>query len=697
MLYPGQPLYEVHITIHRDTGKNGDDVFDAIQNNLPESVQARKVTSNAHHLRLFLPLESLGTVAALDHVMAIHPAVDERPQLGEARELLQQPRVDLGEYPWRIGIWKLLKYRARYTGQGETITITDTGMSQGVGDKNPEHPAFTGRIANVSPHQKIGESQEQTLEDDGDESHGTHVAGCAAGWNSHDSWTYRRSCYMSGTAPDARIYVQKKDREKSVVYAWIDLATDMLHTCPQSKIQNNSYAPSVQEIQWDYETDNTAYEVDKFTTDNPDYLIVFVAGNAGETATSGLRQTTNKDDVVFNRQISLGSAAKNALTVGATWNARDMEVYSEVPELFEEDATFEGSPGPGEIDINHDVLKFGRKPPRTVCRFSSKGPTTREQMKPDIVAPGCGILSSASLHKNYQARKQVVPGPYAWPNACAFPEMIFMSGTSMAAPQVAGLAACLRQAARSRKIDISASTLRAMLINGTVSCAGQSATYKDFTNLPGTTAVQVLGEPPDCVQGFGQASYRRSILHIDEAHTEIKDGGYGPIGFYQANDKSPEGIRFPGTKWPDYLDPNQRSRSCIIPGGGHRQLRVTLAYNDTPGRSIQQRLILEVDQIGFNQTTGISRVTETRKADEANTYPAMDRGLMAEETHVILGTIQKVTWKNIDPKVLSSGEVIRFQMRVIAQQIVPRDGSYKPIGFSLAWISSADDNFGSNV
>eukprot|EP00604_Paraphysomonas_vestita_P004395 CAMPEP_0174825906 /NCGR_PEP_ID=MMETSP1107-20130205/43249_1 /TAXON_ID=36770 /ORGANISM="Paraphysomonas vestita, Strain GFlagA" /LENGTH=186 /DNA_ID=CAMNT_0016058027 /DNA_START=51 /DNA_END=608 /DNA_ORIENTATION=+ len=130
-----------------------------------------------------------------------------------------------------------------------------------------------------------------------------------------------------------------------------------------------------------YWYDSYCYEIDKYLYLHPDMVILFAAGNSGQY---GMHTVLSP------------SMAKNSIAVGAT--------------------------GTGHTTQQKIT---------TAAYFSSIGPTPDGRIKPDIMAPGWSTYSAISHGENRRAGE-----------SC---DASTKSGTSMAAPTAAGVAALITQ------------------------------------------------------------------------------------------------------------------------------------------------------------------------------------------------------------------------------------------------------------
>lgn len=183
----------------------------------------------------------------------------------------------------------------------------------------------------------------------------------------------------------------------------------------------------------------------------------------------------------------------------------------------------------------------------SIAFFSSKGPTTDGRIKPDLAAPGENINSAAG-------NSDVVGN-------CG---TVTMSGTSMASPTAAGLAALAREyftdgwyPSGSRNpadgFAPSAALLKAVLIN---SCANMTG---------GNTAEMGRGDAPTISQGWGRITLDNALYFADEANDpkllvwDVPNGN----GLITGSSRS----------YPIHVDEGQ-------------QLKLTLVWSDPPANDI---------------------------------------------------------------------------------------------------------------
>ncbi|KAH7159338.1 peptidase S8/S53 domain-containing protein [Fusarium sp. MPI-SDFR-AT-0072] len=186
--------------------------------------------------------------------------------------------------------------------------------------------------------------------------------------------------------------------------------------------------------------------------------------------------------------------------------------------------------------------------PNNISYFSSLGPTLDGRIKPDIVAPGTMILSAKSRDARPSDRFGRSTDP-AW---------MFDSGTSMAAPLVAGCVAVLREALQKDGVTSpSAALLKAMLVNGAVN-TGQKIE----------------------AQGFGR---------VDLANSVILKGITTNKGFLEGELLDDDGdVGFTKTlTLGDLLMPDGPDSTEVT-------LKVTMVYTDLPGAALQNDLNLRV-------------------------------------------------------------------------------------------------------
>src|SRR5262245_2680298 len=279
-----------------------------------------------------------------------------------------------------------------YTGLGVGVAVIDSGITSW-------HDDLVDKVAGYSHahgNQRVGafvdfvNGQLQPYDDNG---HGSHVAGIILG-NGFDA-----QGKQSGMAPDADLLALKVlDKDGNGTISSVLAALDWVGRNANAfniKVVNVSVGAGVTESYW---TDPLTLAIKRLVDQG--IVVVAAAGNLGLNA-QGHEQ--------FGGILSPANAPW-VLTVGAS--------------------SSQGTTDPADDQV---------------ADFSSRGPTRGDYLaKPDLVAPGFGIRSlsvpGSSLYSANSA--YLVAGTIN----TAYPPYLSLSGTSMAAPQVAGALALMFQA-----------------------------------------------------------------------------------------------------------------------------------------------------------------------------------------------------------------------------------------------------------
>ncbi|KAJ5674629.1 serine protease ABC transporter B family tagB [Penicillium maclennaniae] len=411
-----------------------------------------------------------------------------------------------------------------YKGKDQVVTVADTGFD--TGDKSDPHPAFANRVRNLIP---VGR-ENSTSDPNG---HGTHV--CAA--------------------PEATLVVQALLAENGSLFGSSgktlgDLLLDAYEN-HESRIHTNSWGP-----QWNWRGqlpyNNASEEIDKFVWDHQDLVVCFAAGNSGKQATP-------------KGHIGAQPAAKNCITVGSCENPRSSKDYS--CEVYDANGLVKGNPD-------------------NISGFSSRGPTMEGRIKPDVVAPGGMILSTASRAMRPENSFGKSDDKF-WR---------FSSGTSMSTPLVAGCVAVLRQMLIANGLpNPSAALLKALLINGAVD-TGKKRELQGFGRVDLARSMIIKGKTPN-----------RDFLEAEVADEDLKD--QFTMSFNMSR----------------YMDDASPSST----------LKVTMVYTDVAGALLQNNLNLSVTVEIPGQDR---RVRYGNMGEQENIHPAPSDGV---------NTVEQIVWKDL--------------------------------------------------
>lgn len=360
------------------------------------------------------------------------------------------------EVPWSKGL----------AGQGEIIAIADSGLD--TGEAKNLHPDFAGQIFGVVNLANASDGAKDMA------SHGTHVAGIAVG-------TGRASAgLIKGGAFGAKAFIQKIAADGFIQMARFNGLVGIMDSAYRAgaRTQVLSWSDSVRAGAYG----SLAAEVDRFTFQHPDFLMVVSAGNYG--------RDQNGDGRIDNMTLFEPATAKNALVVGASENLVHTGGILKQLGLFTQ---FKSAPfAPSFFSDN----------PNGLAAFSGRGPTLDGRLKPDLVASGTNLLAPCSRAQGAGSLWGRYNSYYCW-----------AGGTSSAAPFVAAGAAIVRQYLRLNKRRPSAPFVKAILMN---------TASEMFPGQYGLGPFQeIRSRRPNFDEGFGrlnmaQATALESAILLDE-------------------------------------------------------------------------------------------------------------------------------------------------------------------------------------
>lgn len=413
------------------------------------------------------------------------------------------PGTEISNLPWR--------------GKGQVIGIADTGV-------DPQHPDLVGRVTVKLVAQPLTPRDPR--------GHGTHVASIAAGTGAASDGQ------LAGLAAQAHIFFQSLDDQNLKLQPGIGLKPLLREAYDNHvRVQNFSWGSAVKGR---HTLD--ARDIDGFVYENPDLLVVVACGNDGEQELG-----PEASGRIGLASLASPATAKNCLAVGATCSPRKDGPYAGLTWK-----SYDGRLPAPTLPPMSDLPLTGD--PNVVAALSSRGPSDDGRIKPDLLAPGVGVAAARSFDCT---PSKPFPG-YS-------DHYHYATGTSMAAPLVAGAAVVVRQYfVEERAHTPSAALLKATLINGASWIRGE--VWED----------PAIGLP-NFHQGFGRLVLSNAIP---------LPGAAFRLEFSDVANSSPEAL----------VDSNaakSRWRRKLTVKAGH-PLTVTLVWTDPPARGLQHELDLVV-------------------------------------------------------------------------------------------------------
>ncbi|GMH89717.1 hypothetical protein TL16_g11543 [Triparma laevis f. inornata] len=416
-------------------------------------------------------------------------------------------------------------YDAGITGEGQVVAVSDTGLdtdncyfrnsasgtdASGQLTKDGTVQSSKRKVIQYVPLDRTYGSDRYTSDTDYEGGHGTHVAGSVLGRKSTNG-NSEGDGFADGIAYDAKL-------------AFFDVGwgADLLLTPDTaSELIDPGYDAGARIHSASWGTSSNRYEDDDFNFDsytyaNEEFLILVAAGNDGTTMTckSAYDNDGNGDCDQCADGIQPEECPGCEICYNGCNNLQDAAwCQSSIMYNFGRATNSVGSPAiaknilaVGATESENGDLGNGQIGRDYMAEFSSIGPAEDGRIKPDIVAPGMGILSAcARPGENYECDPSSKPTG----GSGTYEGIMFMSGTSMATPVASGTAALVRQYfmdgfyPTGAKVSSNAMTPSAALVKAVLMGSGTAMTAIR-NKLSYLTADTTPSSMYDNAQGFGR-------------------------------------------------------------------------------------------------------------------------------------------------------------------------------------------------
>ncbi|HEX2085500.1 MAG TPA: S8 family serine peptidase [Solirubrobacteraceae bacterium] len=398
------------------------------------------------------------------------------------------------------------------SGAGVTVAICDSGVDAGPNNNASGHVDIAGRQTGFVDYS----GGTTTTDTDG---HGTHVAGIAvanAASGQVEAAAPNDFLWGQGVAPGANLVTQNATQMSPWPPAsYAQMFRDSITN--GAAVQNDSWTSNPGQPGLGYtaicqEFDQLVRDPDTNTAQLEELAVVCSAGNSGPNAST----------------ITAPKEAKNVIVVGNSLTVR---------------------PGTGVAVDEIDGLRA----------TSSRGPAIDGRFLPTVVAPGTNVSSIWSETGSVAQYGNPIAGTGNADPANpgnTINQYMFMGGTSMASPHVAGACALLIEwwGVRTGGRRPSIALLKALLVNGAVDLGGGRRTD--------ALARGTLANIPNNHQGWGRVSLENMLLQAPE---------------------SDRGPRIFSDQRHAFTTAGQEHTIRVAPADPARPMRVTLVWTDAPG------------------------------------------------------------------------------------------------------------------